>query len=188
MTENNIRSTETATFAGGNFWCTEAIFKRLKGVHSVMPGYAGGDTENPSYQDVSGGATGHAEAVQITYDPAVISYKKLLAVFLATHDPTTLNQQGADIGTQYRSMIFYHSNEQKKLALQSKRELEKAKKHKDPVVTEIVPYSVFYTAEEYHRNYFDNNRSYPYCRVIIDPKIQKLLKEFDTDVKDEYKR
>ena len=178
---------EIATFGGGCFWCTEAIFKRLKGVNSVLPGYSGGDAENPSYQEVSSGATGHTEAIQLTFDPAIIPYAKLLDVFWATHDPTTINQQGADVGTQYRSAIFYHNDGQKKLALQSKRALEKSKKYKDPIVTEIVPYSNFYQAEDYHQNYYDTNRAYPYCRAVIDPKIQKLLKEFSKDVKDEYR-
>lgn len=183
MTENK----QIATFAGGCFWCTEAIFKRLRGVLSVTSGYAGGGRENPSYQQVSAGATGHAEAVQVEFDPSLIPYSRLLDVFWATHDPTTLNQQGADVGTQYRSVIFYHDDEQKRMAEESKEKMEKSGKLHDKIVTEIAPFEKFYTAEEYHQNYYDSNRSYPYCRVVIDPKIRKLLEEFRKDVKEEYK-
>lgn len=179
--------TQKATFAAGCFWCAEAIFKRLRGVLSVTSGYAGGERENPSYEQVSTGATGHAEAVQVEFDPSIIPYERLLDVFWATHDPTTLNQQGADVGTQYRSMIFYHNNEQKRLAEESKKKVEKSGKLHDQIVTEIAPYEQFYTAEEYHQNYYDSNRTYPYCRVVIDPKIRKLLEEFRKDVKEEYK-
>lgn len=173
-----------ATLGGGCFWCTEAIFKRLKGVTSVVSGYAGGDLENPSYSAVTTGRTNHAEAVQIHFDPITIPYERLLDVFWATHNPTTKNQQGADVGTQYRSVIFYHNNEQKRLAEQSK-----AKQHFDkPIVTEIVPFENFYKAEDYHQNYYDNAPANPYCTIVIDPKIDKLLKEFGKEVKEEYKR
>lgn len=182
---NNIL--KTATFAGGCFWCTEAIFKRIKGVASVTSGYTGGDSENPSYQDVSSGETGHAEGIQITFDPKIISYNKLLDVFWATHDPTTLNQQGADAGTQYRSAIFYHDGEQKKLAETSKKTLEDEQTYDKQIVTEIVPFTQFYPAEDYHKNYYDSNRQYPYCCLVIDPKIQKLMKNFEANVKEEYK-
>lgn len=182
--KNNL---ETVTFAGGCFWCTEAIFKRLKGVESVVSGYTGGEREKPSYEQVSTGATGHAEAVQITFNPEVIPYEKLLDVFWRTHNPTTMNQQGADIGTQYRSSIFYTNEEQKKLAVKSKEELEKEKLYDEPIVTEILPLKNFYPAEEYHQNFYDGNKFYPYCTFVIDPKIQKLMKEFRKDLKDKYK-
>jgi peptide-methionine (S)-S-oxide reductase len=179
---------EKATFANGCFWCTEAIFKRLKGIQAVTSGYTGGKREDPSYEQVSTGATGHAEAVQVVFDPKIISYDKLLAIFFATHNPTTLNQQGADVGTQYRSAIFYHTPKQKKEAEEFIKKLTDEKKYKDPIVTEVIPFGAFYTAEEYHQNYYDDNRSYPYCQVIIDPKVQKLLKEFSQDVKEEYRQ
>lgn len=178
---------ELATFGGGCFWCTEAIFKRLKGVASVLPGYSGGTTDNPTYEIVSTGATGHVEAIQIEFDPSIIPYNKLLDIFWHTHNPTTLNQQGADRGTQYRSAIFYHNEKQKEIAEQSKKELEKSHLYKDPIVTELVPFTTFYPAENYHKNYYDKNTSAPYCTFVIDPKIQKLLKEFGDDVKEEYK-
>ena len=178
---------EITTLAGGCFWCTEAIFKRLKGIISVVPGYAGGTLENPTYEQVCSGETGHAEAIQIEFDAKIIPFKKILEVFWHTHDPTTLNQQGNDMGTQYRSAIFYHSENQKKEALESKIELEKEKIYKDPVVTEVVPFTNFYKAENYHKDYYDRNKEYPYCNFVIDPKIQKLMREFAKDVKDEYK-
>ena len=183
----NICMLEKATLAGGCFWCTEAIFKRLKGVISVMPGYAGGDKENPSYEDVCSGTTGHAETIQIEFDPKVISYDKILDVFWHLHDPTTLNQQGNDIGTQYRSAIFYHSLKQKKIAEKIKKNIEDSKKYEDPVVTEIVPFTNFYKAENYHQNYYDKNKSASYCQIVIDPKIQKLMKNYKEEVKEEYK-
>lgn len=178
---------QTATFAGGCFWCTEAIFKRLKGVEQVVSGYAGGQRKNPSYEQVSSGATGHAEAVRITFDPSVITYNNLLEVFWATHNPTTRNQQGNDVGSQYRSAILYHSEEQKKQALASKEKIEKEGMYTDPVVTEILPFENFYTAEEYHQNYYDTNPNAPYCSYVITPKIKKLLEKFGNKVKDEYK-
>lgn len=178
---------EQATFANGCFWCTEAVFKRLKGVAGVVSGYTGGDTENPSYDEVSSGKTGHAEAIQVTFDPDVIPYEKLVEVFFATHDPTTLNRQGADIGTQYRSAIFYHSPEQQQTAEKIKESLKKSDKYKDPIVTEIVPNTKLYEAENYHQEYYEKNRSYPYCTIVIDPKIRKLLEEYRKDVKDEYR-
>lgn len=166
-----------ATFGGGCFWCTEAIFKRLKGVISVMSGYAGGTMENPSYEDVSSGATGHAEAVQIEFDPKEVSYETLLKIFFAFHDPTTKDRQGGDVGAQYRSVIFYHNGDQKNQAESFIRELEKKRVYKSPIVTEVAPIGNFYTAEEYHQNFFAKNPSYPYCQLVIDPKIQKLLDE-----------
>lgn len=173
---------ETATLAGGCFWCTEAIFKRLKGVISVTSGYAGGDRENPSYEQVSSGITGHAETIQISFDPKIISYEKLLEIFWHLHDPTTSNQQGADIGTQYRSMIFNHNEEQKKAALASKEEMEKSGLYKEPIVTEILPFENFYPAEEYHQNYYDTNPNYSYCQIVISSKIKKLIEKFGNQV------
>ncbi len=173
-----------ATFAGGCFWCTEAIFKRVIGVISVTPGYSGGEVENPNYEAVSAGATGHAEAIQLTFDPNVISYEKLLEIFFHLHDPTTINQQGADIGTQYRSVIFYHSEAQKNTAESVKNNLEKERIYEKPVVTEIVPFERFYNAEGYHQNYYENNKSAGYCRIVIDPKITKLMREYKDVVKE----
>lgn len=178
---------ETATLAGGCFWCTEAIFKRLKGVTSVLPGYAGGTVESPSYDEVCSGTTGHAEAIQIDFDPTQISFDKILDVFWNTHNPTTRNQQGNDVGTEYRSIIFYHSEKQKEAAEKSKEEFEKEGIYKDPIVTEIIPFTNFYEAENYHKNYFENNKDAPYCNVIIGPKIHKLLEKYGNDVKEEYK-
>ncbi len=176
-------SLETATLGAGCFWCVEAVFQRLKGVHSVQSGYSGGHVENPGYKEVSSGGTGHAEVVQIRFDPGVISFKQLLEVFWRTHDPTTLNRQGADVGPQYRSAIFYHSEEQKKIAEQSKKETDASDLWDDPIVTEIEPYNDFYVAEDYHQNYYNDNRNQPYCRVVIDPKIRKLQKEFKDKLK-----
>ena len=174
--------TETATLAGGCFWCTEAIFKRLKGIISVKPGYAGGNIENPSYEQVCTGKTGHAEAIQIEFDSSIIPFEKILEVFWHTHDPTTLNQQGNDIGTQYRSAIFYHDEKQKEEAQISKEELVKERVYKNPIVTEIIPFTNFYEAENYHKDYYDRNKEYPYCNFVIDPKIQKLMREFSVKI------
>ena len=175
---------DTATLAGGCFWCTEAIFTRLRGVTSVVSGYAASKVENPSYQEVCTGRTGAAEAIQITYDPSVIPYAKLLEIFWHVHDPTTLNRQGNDVGTQYRSAIYFHNDEQQRIALASKEALEKSGSYKKPVVTEIAPFTNFYPAEDYHKDYYDNNRSQPYCMFVIDPKVQKLLKEYRNDLKE----
>jgi peptide-methionine (S)-S-oxide reductase len=179
---------ETATLAGGCFWCTEAIFNRLKGVTSVVPGYAASNIANPSYRAVCTGRTGAAEGIQITYDPSIISYDKLLQIFWHLHDPTTLNRQGNDVGTQYRSAIFYQNDEQKQVALASKEALEKSGTYKKPVVTEISAFTNFFPAEDYHKDYYDNNRSQPYCTFIIDPKVQKLLREYRKELKEEYAR
>lgn len=179
---------ETATLAGGCFWCTEAIFKRLKGVRSATPGYSGGTTPHPTYQDVCGGQTGHAESVQIMFDPMIIPYKTLLEVFFHLHDPTTVNQQGNDIGTQYRSSIFYHSDEQKQIAEEAKKELDASHRYDGHAVTEIVPFTEFYPAEDYHKSYYEKNSYQPYCQYVIDPKITKLMKEYAPLVKDEEKR
>ena len=182
-----MKSKEVAIIANGCFWCTEAVFKRLKGVISVSPGYSGGSIENPSYDQVSMGNTGHAEAIQVDFDPILITYEKILEVFWYTHDPTTLNQQGNDVGTQYRSAIFYLDDEQKNIAFKLKQKLEKEKVYKDAIVTQIVPFTAFYPAESYHKDYFDKNRDYPYCRFIIDPKVKKLLEKYSSDIKEEYK-
>ena len=176
---------ETATLATGCFWCTEAIFSRLKGVQSVVSGYASSKVANPSYQAVCSGRTGAAEAVQITFDPSVISYDKLLEIFWHVHDPTTLNRQGNDVGTQYRSGIYYHNDEQKSIALASKEAIDKSGTYRNPVVTEILPFTNFYPAEDYHQEYYDNNPYQPYCMVVIDPKVRKLLKEYRDDLKEE---
>lgn len=181
-------STEITTLAGGCFWCIEAIFKRLKGVLSVTPGYAGGKVKNPSYDQVCSGTTGHAEAINIEFDKTKISFDKILDVFWHTHNPTTLNQQGNDIGTQYRSVIFYHNQEQKNIAEKSRSEFEKEKIFKDPIITEIIPFTNFYVAEDYHKNYFERNKNAPYCTFIINPKLKKLLQEYKEDVKEEYKK
>jgi peptide-methionine (S)-S-oxide reductase len=171
--------TETATFANGCFWCTEAIFEELDGVISAVSGYAGGHTENPTYKQVCTGQTGHAESLQIVYDPSKISFDELLEVFWKTHDPTTLNRQGADVGTQYRSGIFYHNEEQKQKAEKYKAELNKNGAFDKPVVTEITPFTKFYPAEDYHQQYFENNEnSNPYCRIVIQPKLEKFRKVF----------
>jgi len=177
---------ETATFAGGCFWCTEAIFQRLKGVMSVLPGYAGGSVDHPTYDQVCSGTTGHAEAIQIEFDPTQIPFEKLLDIFWNTHDPTTKNQQGYDVGPQYRSVIFYHSEEQRKTAEHSKAAFEKSGVYRDPIVTEIVPFTTFFVAEDYHKNYFEKHKDAAYCSIIISPKIHKLLEKFGKDVKAEY--
>ncbi|HKB45276.1 MAG TPA: peptide-methionine (S)-S-oxide reductase MsrA [Chitinophagaceae bacterium] len=176
--------TETATFANGCFWCTEAIFEELDGVISAVSGYTDGKTENPTYKQVCTGETGHAEALQIVYDPVKISFDELLGVFWKTHDPTTLNRQGADIGTQYRSGIFYHNEEQKQKAEKYKTELNKSGAFDKPVVTEITPFTKFYPAEDYHQQYFENNEnSNPYCRIVIQPKLEKFRKVFKDKLK-----
>ena len=173
--------------AGGCFWCTEAIFKRLKGVKSVTSGYSGGTIENPSYEQVSSGTTGYAEAIQIEFDPKVIPFEKILDVFWHTHNPTTLNSQGNDVGTQYRSAIFYQTQKQKEIAEKSKVDLEAEKIYKDKIVTEIIPFTNFYSAEHYHKDYYDNNKEDSYCTFVINPKIQKLMQKYEKDVKEEYK-
>lgn len=182
-----MKNIETATLAQGCFWCTEAIFKRLKGVISVISGYAGGSVENPSYEEVCTGVTGHAETIQIEFDPKIIPYEKILEIFWHTHDPTTLNRQGNDTGPQYRSVIFYHGDKQKNKALKSKEKIEKEGVYKNPIVTEIIPFTNFYKAENYHMDYFDRNKDYPYCTYVINPKIQKLIGEYSNDVKEEFK-
>jgi peptide-methionine (S)-S-oxide reductase len=178
---NSTNATELATYGGGCFWCTEAIFQRLDGVKSVVSGYAGGKSENPTYQEVCSGETGHAEVIQIEYDPKKISYDDLLDVFWQAHDPTTLNRQGADRGTQYRSIILYRNERQKQAAEASKKKA--AAQFRDPIVTEIVPLARFYKAEKYHQNYFNSNPNAPYCAFVIRPKLDKLLKKLAKPVK-----
>jgi peptide-methionine (S)-S-oxide reductase len=172
-----------ATFGGGCFWCTEAIFERVNGVHSVVSGYSGGNVKNPSYREVTTGRTGHAEVIQITYDPSMVSYTELLEIFFKTHDPTTLNRQGADVGTQYRSVVFYHDEQQKKTVEGIIRDLDDEKIWNNPIVTEVTAFEQFYQAEEYHQEYFANNPNQGYCRVVIQPKIDKLNKVFKDKLK-----
>lgn len=174
---------EIAVFAGGCFWCTEAVFRELKGVSRVTSGYAGGDMKNPNYEAVSSGRTGHAEVVKIEFDPSGIPYKDLLEIFFATHDPTTRNRQGADVGTQYRSMIFYTSDKQKKVAEEYIKELATSDKYKSSIVTELQQFDQFYPAEDYHQDYYAQNSQAPYCQLMISPKIEKLRKEYKNAVK-----
>ncbi|WP_295769329.1 peptide-methionine (S)-S-oxide reductase MsrA [uncultured Mucilaginibacter sp.] len=183
IAQGSKTATEKATFGMGCFWCSEAIFQRLKGVTKVESGYAGGSVKNPTYEAVCSGTTGHAEVVQVTFQPSVISYKELLEIFWKMHDPTTLNKQGADVGTQYRSVIFYHNAQQKALADTYKAELNKQKAFPDPVVTAIEPFKNFFVAENYHQNYFKLNGSQPYCRMVILPKVDKLEKVFKQKLK-----
>jgi peptide-methionine (S)-S-oxide reductase len=172
------RTNEIATLAGGCFWCLEAVFDELNGVEIVESGYAGGQIANPTYRQVCTGTTGHAEVVQISFDPSIISFKELLQVFFTIHDPTTLNRQGADMGTQYRSAIFYHTPEQKSVAEQVITEINEARIWDAPIVTEVTKFSEFYPAEEYHRDYFLRNPDQPYCRAVIEPKVAKFRKSF----------
>ena len=181
--QNDKSNFETATFGMGCFWCSEAIFERLKGVESVESGYSGGSVDNPTYEQVCTGRTGHAEVIQIKYDPKTISFDELLEVFWKTHDPTTLNRQGADVGTQYRSVIFYHNDEQKKLAEQYKTELDKSGAWGDPIVTEISPLTNYFPAEDYHQEYFENNPEQQYCNFVIAPKVEKFEKVFKNKLK-----
>lgn len=175
---------ELVTFGSGCFWCTEAVFQQLKGVETVVSGYSGGHVENPSYEQVTTGRTGHAEVCQIQFDPGQISFEDILEVFFSTHDPTTLNRQGNDVGTQYRSAIFYHSEEQKETAERVKAELDKSGTWKNPIVTEVVPFEKFYSAEDYHQNYFRNNPNQGYCRMVIAPKLDKFEKVFKLKIRD----
>jgi peptide-methionine (S)-S-oxide reductase len=171
---------EVATIAGGCFWCTEAVFLELKGVEKVVSGYSGGQVENPSYEQVCSGRTGHAEAIQITYDPKVISFENILRVFFTTHDPTTLNRQGADVGTQYRSAVFYHNDDQKRATEAVIKEITAEGIWKSPIVTEVTAFSNFYAAEDYHQNYYARNSSQPYCRVVIEPKVAKFRQKYQS--------
>jgi peptide-methionine (S)-S-oxide reductase len=181
--ENRSDGHEVATFGAGCFWCVEAVFQSLEGVQSVVSGYAGGHVENPTYEQVCSGTTGHAEVCQITYDPGKITYAELLEVFWQTHDPTTLNRQGPDSGTQYRSAVFYHNEVQKSLAEKYKKELDASGAWSDPIVTEITPYEDFYPAENYHQDYFNQNADQPYCSIVIRPKMEKLKAVFGDKLK-----
>lgn len=174
---------DTATFGTGCFWCTEAIFQQLDGVLKVSSGYSGGHVENPTYKQVCEGNTGHAEVIQIVYDPAKITFDELLEAFWQSHDPTTLNRQGNDVGPQYRSVIFYHDEEQKNKAEKYKQELDKSKAFDNPIVTEISPFTTFYVAENYHQDYYNNNGSQPYCYYVIKPKLEKFKKVFSDKLK-----
>ena len=169
---------ELATLAGGCFWCLDSVFREVKGVEKAVSGYAGGTVANPGYAQVCSGATGHAESVQITFDPKILSYRELLAIFFAVHDPTTLNRQGADVGTQYRSVIFYHSEQQKAEAEEAIKQLNASGAWGAPVVTHVEPFQNFYPAEEYHQNYYNKNAGQPYCSAVIAPKLDKFRKQF----------
>jgi len=174
---------EVATLGGGCFWCTEAVFSEINGVLKVAPGYSGGSLANPTYEQVSTESTGHAEVVQITFDPGIISFREILEVFFATHDPTTLNRQGADVGTQYRSVLFYHDREQKATVEKLIEELNNAKINGAPIVTKVEPFEAFYKAEDYHKDYFKNHPERPYCGLVIAPKIDKLRKNYRDELK-----
>lgn len=183
MNSTEQKNLELATFGNGCFWCTEAIFEQLEGVYKVESGYAGGNVKNPSYKEVCTGNTGHAEVIRLSYDPKKISYRELLDVFFNTHDPTTLNRQGADVGTQYRSAIFYHNDEQKAEAEKMIADLEKAKVFDDTVVTEITAINNYYVAENYHQDYYNNNKNAGYCRAVINPKLEKFIKQYKDKLK-----
>ena len=174
---------EKATFGAGCFWCVEAVFQQIEGVQQVVSGYTGGKVKDPTYRVVCGGRTGHAEVAQITYDPGVVSFQELLEVFWSSHDPTTLNQQGADVGTQYRSAVFYHNEDQKQLAEHYKAELDASGAFDKPIVTEITPLAIFYVAEDYHQDYFNNNGDQPYCQFVVKPKVEKVKRVFANRLK-----
>lgn len=176
---------QTAVFGGGCFWCVEAVFKRLRGVEEVVSGYAGGTMDNPSYEQVSAGTTGHVEVIKVSFNPGVIKYQSLLDVFFASHDPTTLDRQGNDVGPQYRSAIYYSNNEQKSDAENYIKKLAQDGTFKDPIVTEIRPLGKFFAAEDYHQDFYEKNRNYPYCTFIIDPKVTKLREKFAALLKPE---
>ncbi|MFA6402717.1 MAG: peptide-methionine (S)-S-oxide reductase MsrA [Salinivirgaceae bacterium] len=182
LTDKNMK-TEIATFGGGCFWCTEAMYSRLNGVISATSGYSAGHTANPTYKEVCTGTTGHAEVIQVVYNPEIITYTELLEIFFKTHNPTTLNRQGEDAGTQYRSVVLYHSDEQKNIALKIIDNLNGAKIWDDPLVTQLVPFEVFYSAEAYHQDYFDNNTGQMYCKMVIVPKVEKFEKLFKDKLK-----
>lgn len=184
-TKTDDANLEKATFGGGCFWCTEAVFQRLKGVKSVVSGYSGGKNKNPTYEQVCSGRTGHAEVIQITYDPKLVTYPELLEVFWKTHDPTTLNRQGADRGTQYRSVVFYHNEKQKKLATEYKEKLDESGAFKSAIVTEISPLTEFYRGEDYHQNYYNDNPANPYCSTVIKYKVDKFREVFKDKLKTE---
>lgn len=181
--QSGMKQKDTATFGNGCFWCTEAVFQQVKGVDTVISGYSGGLVKNPSYKQVCNGTTGHAEVLRIVYDPSLVTYSKLLEMFWYSHDPTTLNRQGNDEGTQYRSVVFYHNEQQKKEAEFYKKKLEDAKVFNDPIVTEISPLTNFYPAEDYHQNYYNQNGSQPYCMYVVRPKVEKFKKVFGDQLK-----
>ncbi|MXO06056.1 peptide-methionine (S)-S-oxide reductase MsrA [Flavobacterium sp. HBTb2-11-1] len=183
MSQNKKANLETITLGGGCYWCVEAVYENLDGVKSVVSGFSGGKTVNPTYEEVCTGETGHAEVVQITYDKTVTDINEIFKVFFTVHDPTTLNRQGADVGTQYRSVIFYKNEEQKKAAQSIIAELNKAKVYDSPIVTKVEPFKVFYKAEDYHQNYYANNKNQPYCKMVIQPKIEKFEKVFKDKLK-----
>jgi peptide-methionine (S)-S-oxide reductase len=181
--DNGRKINDVATLGGGCFWCLEAVYQQINGVSNVESGYSGGDVPDPSYEAVCAGQTGHAEVVQVTYDTEIISYQKILGIFFGIHDPTTLNRQGADVGTQYRSVIFYHKSQQREEAHALIRDMEATEIWDDPIVTKIVPFVSFYRAEDYHQNYFKNNPDQSYCRVVVAPKVAKFRKEFASDLR-----
>jgi peptide-methionine (S)-S-oxide reductase len=183
VTTNTEENTQLATFGAGCFWCVEAIFEQLNGVNKVVSGYSGGHVKNPAYKEVCNGTTGHAEVCQISYDPSVISFDELLEVFWQVHDPTTLNRQGNDVGTQYRSVVFYHNNEQRQKAELYKQKLDQSGAFENPIVTEISAYSTFFAAENYHQNYFNENGEQPYCQFVVRPKVEKFQKVFKDKLK-----
>jgi peptide-methionine (S)-S-oxide reductase len=178
-----VDNLEVATLGSGCFWCTEAFFLPVKGIKSVVSGYSGGKVKNPTYKEVCSGLTGHAEVIQVTFDPTIISYSEVLEIFWNTHDPTTLNKQGADEGTQYRSVVYFHNDEQKKIAEDYKTQLNQSAVFKNPIVTEISPFTVFYPAENYHQNYFELNPTQGYCAYVIRPKVEKFRKQFEAKLK-----
>ena len=175
---------ETATLGAGCFWCIEAVYQELQGVHQVVSGYAGGSVEHPTYEQICRGNTGHAEVIQMTFDPNILAFDEVLYVFWRTHDPTTLNRQGPDVGTQYRSAIFYHNEQQRLIAEKSKRETDASGLWPQPIVTQISPFTTFYPAEDYHQNFYRSNPYQPYCRVMIDPKMHKFRQEFQHKLRD----
>lgn len=181
---NIIEKNETVTLGGGCFWCIEAIYKELNGIINVISGYAGGTVKNPTYEQVCSGTTGHAEVIQIMFNPEIITFKKILEIFFSTHDPTTLNRQGNDIGTQYRSIILYHTQKQKEESLDVIREINDRGDLGKPIVTEVIPFKEFYKAEEYHQNYFKLNTKQPYCKIVIEPKVNKFKKNYADILKD----
>ncbi|MNK64761.1 Peptide methionine sulfoxide reductase MsrA [compost metagenome] len=183
ISQNKKANLETITLGGGCYWCVEAVYENLDGVKSVVSGFSGGKVANPTYEEVCTGETGHAEVVQITYDKTVTDINEIFKVFFTVHDPTTLNRQGADVGTQYRSVIFYKNEEQKKAAQSIIAELNKAKVYNNPIVTKVEPFKVFYKAEDYHQNYYSNNKNQPYCKMVIQPKIEKFEKVFKDKLK-----
>jgi peptide-methionine (S)-S-oxide reductase len=181
--DNHQENLETATLGGGCFWCIEAVFIRLKGIESSMSGFSGGNVKNPAYREVITGRTGHAEVIQLKFDPRIISYREILEIFFHLHDPTTLNRQGADIGTQYRSIIFYHDENQERIAREVFAEIDSLKIWPNPLVTEIKPFTAFYKAEDYHQDYYSNNPNQPYCTYVINPKVKKLNELYNEKLK-----